>query len=108
MSNFNCYVRKDEHDVLRVGETQVMFDSVVAAFEQGHSPEMICQQYPSLSLEAVYGAITWYLAHPDEVKQYLSQQDRVWEDMRTKAEQQPAAVVERLRKLREAEATKPL
>lgn len=106
MSDPSRYVRKDEHGVIRVGETNVAFDSIAAAFDQGHSPEMICQQYPSLSLEEVYGAITWYLAHPDEAKAYLSQQNRMWESARSQAEQQPSPVVERLRKLREAEAAK--
>lgn len=107
MNETNSYVREDEHGVLRIGETRVMFDSLAAAFDQGHSPEMIREQYPSLSLEAVYGAITWYLAHRDEAKAYLEQQDRAWAEARAKAEQQPAPVVERLRTLRETEAAKP-
>ena len=40
-----------------------MLDSVVAAFHQGHSAETIAQQYPALSLEEIYGAITYYLAN---------------------------------------------
>jgi uncharacterized protein (DUF433 family) len=106
MSDHDSYVRKDEHGVLRVGGTRVMFDSVVAAFEQGHSPEMIRQQYPSLSLAEVYGAITWYLAHPDEAQAYLAEQRRLWEDARAKAEQQSPEVVERLRRLKATQATK--
>ena len=47
------YVRKDDHGVLRVGETRVMLDSVVAGFHQGHSAETIAQQYPALTLEEV-------------------------------------------------------
>lgn len=107
MSDSSTYVRKDEHGVLRVGDTRVAFDSVAAAFDQGHSPEMIRQQYPSLTLEAVYGAITWYLAHPDEARAYLEQQNRVWEEARAKSEQEPSLVVRRLRELKETETTKP-
>ena len=51
------YVRQDEHGVLRIGDTRVMLDSVIAAFHQGHSAETIAQQYPALQLEEVYGAI---------------------------------------------------
>ena len=72
------YVRTDEHGVMRVGETRVMLDSVVAAFEQGHSPETIQQQYPALSLEQVYGAVAYYLANRGEVDQYLERQGEVW------------------------------
>jgi uncharacterized protein (DUF433 family) len=94
------YVRPDEHGVLRVGSGRVMLDSVVAAFEQGHSPETIRAQYPSLSLEEVYGAITWCLAHPHEVQTYLKRQDEVWQQARARSEQIPSPVVERLRALR--------
>ncbi len=55
MSGADKYVREDAHGVLRIGGGRVMLDSVVAAFEQGHSPETIRAQYPSLSLEEVYG-----------------------------------------------------
>jgi hypothetical protein len=91
------YVRPDEDNVLRVGRGRVMLDSVVAAFAQGHSPETIRQQYPSLSLEEVYGAITYYLAHRDEVEQYLRRQDAIWNQWRARSEQAPGPVVERLR-----------
>src|SRR5260370_41441200 len=85
------YVRVDPHGVCRVGETRVMLDSVVAAFHQGHSPETIQQQYPALSLEAVYGSIAYYLAHAVEVDSYLKRQDAEWEKARTRAELKSSA-----------------
>lgn len=88
MDNFVPYARLDEHGVMRVADTRVMLDSIVAAFEQGHSPETIRQQYPSLTLEAVYGAITYYLAHPKEVHEYLNRQETVWQQWRAKSEEQ--------------------
>jgi hypothetical protein len=33
---------------------------------------------PSLTLEQVYGAITYYLSHRDEVEQYLRRQEGEW------------------------------
>jgi len=38
------YVRTDEHGVMRVADTHVMLDSIVAAFDRGHSPETIRSQ----------------------------------------------------------------
>ena len=93
------YVRVDESGVMRVGASRVMLDSIVASFEQGHSAETIQQQYPSLSLEEVYGAIAWYLAHADEVAQYLQRQQAVWDQWRAKAAEQPSPVIQRLRAL---------
>jgi uncharacterized protein (DUF433 family) len=100
------YVRVDEHGVMRIGNSRVMLDSIVAGFEQGHSPETLQQQYPTLSLEEVYGAITYYLAHTDEVHAYLKRQDELWGAWRTKSATRSSPVVERLRALRAAEASK--
>lgn len=96
------YVRTDEHGAMRVGRTQVMLDGVIAAWEQGHSPETIRSQYPSLSLEEVYGALTWCLAHPTELESYRKRQDAVWAAARAKADASAPAVVTRLRELRGA------
>lgn len=96
------YVRQDEHGVLRVGETCVMLDSVIAAFQQGHFPETIRQQYPALSLEEVYGSLAYYLGHTDEVNAYLKRQEEVWQKWRDWSEERPSPVVERLRKLAHA------
>ena len=77
-----------------------MLDSLAASFEQGHSPETIQHQFPALSLEEVYGAITFYLSHRDEVQAYLKRQDVLWEALRAEAEKQVSPVVKRLRALR--------
>ncbi len=47
--------------------TRVSMDSIVYSFRDGESPETIRQSFPSLTLEQVYGAITFYLAHRDAV-----------------------------------------
>jgi len=97
MSPPKTYVRTDEHGVMRVGDTRVMLDSLVASFEQGYSPETIQQQYPTLTLEEVYGAIAWSLANAREVAQYLERQQAVWNHWRTRAEAQPSPVIQRIR-----------
>lgn len=96
------YVRTDEHGVMRVADGHVMLDSVIASFEQGHSPEAIQSQYPALTLEQVYGAITHYLAHREEVDAYLRRQDVEWAKWRAAAEQRRGTVVDRLRALKHA------
>lgn len=98
--HLKTYVRVDEHGVMRVGDTRVMLDSIVAGFEQGHSAETIQEQYPTLNLEDVYGAIAWYLAHQDEAAHYLRRQQAVWDHWATRAAEREAPVVQRLRALR--------
>ena len=106
MTEERLYMRVDEHGAMRIGNSRVMLDSIVAGFEQGHSPETLQQQYPALSLEEVYGAITYYLAHTDEVHAYLKRQDELWEAWRARSASQSSPVVERLRALRALEAAK--
>jgi hypothetical protein len=43
------------------------WNSIVYSFKTGDSPETIRQNFPSLTLEQVYGAIAFYLAHEQEV-----------------------------------------
>src|SRR5580693_9259846 len=50
-----------------VADTRVSLDSIVYSFKAGDSPETIRQNFPSLTLEQVYGAIAFYLAHEQEV-----------------------------------------
>lgn len=89
-------VRSDEHGVLRVGETRVMLDSVVVAYQQGHSAETIQQQYSALSLADVYAAIAYYLRHRSEVDGYLQRQDALWQESRDRWNQRSSAIVQRL------------
>lgn len=96
------YIRTDEHGAMRVGATHVMLDSVVAAFERGHSPETIRQQFPSLTLEQVYGAITYYLAHRSEVEEYLRSQDVHWARLRSGAADRNSPLTQRLSKVKQS------
>src|ERR1700683_1703895 len=50
-----------------VAGTRVSLDSIVYSFKAGDSPETIRQNFSSLNLEQVYGAIAFYLAHEQEV-----------------------------------------
>jgi uncharacterized protein (DUF433 family) len=104
MNEERRYVRVDEHGGMRIGHSRVMLDSIVAGFQQGHSPGTLQQQYPTLSLEEVYGAIAYYLAHTDEVHTYLKRQDELWEAWRTKSATRSSPVVQRLRALWTSEA----
>jgi uncharacterized protein (DUF433 family) len=66
----------------RVAGTRVSLDSIVYAFISGQSAESIAQSFPVLTLEQVYGAITFYLAHREEVDRYLEAQEKDYEAKR--------------------------
>jgi uncharacterized protein (DUF433 family) len=50
---------------------------IVHDFRNGESPEAIRSNFPALSLEQVYGAITFYLGNKEEVEKDLARRRRV-------------------------------
>src|SRR6185369_5705423 len=80
----NDYVERRD-DGYAVTGSRVSLDSIVYAFVSGESAESIAQAFPVLTLEQVYGAITFYLAHRDEIDQYLDQRRREFDTARATA-----------------------
>jgi hypothetical protein len=58
---------EQRNDGFYAAGTRVSLDSIVYSFKAGDSPETIRQNFSSLTLEQVYGAIAFYLAHEQEV-----------------------------------------
>ena len=75
-------LKKDADGVMRVGGTRVTLDTVVHAYEQGHTAEEIVSRYPALGLADVYAVIAYYLNHRAEVADYLQRQadevQKIW------------------------------
>ncbi|MGH9838355.1 MAG: DUF433 domain-containing protein [Blastocatellia bacterium] len=59
--------------------TRVSLDSLVYAFHRGAAPDTIRRSFPVLTLEEVYGALTFYLAHEQEIDDYLRQSEAQFE-----------------------------
>lgn len=85
--------RRDEGFYL-VG-SRVPLDCVVREFRDGQSPEAIRSAFPTLSLEQVYGAITYYLGHKDAVDSAMAARTRA-EDAFSEAHPAPAPLKENL------------
>jgi uncharacterized protein (DUF433 family) len=61
--------------------TRISLDSIIYAFQKGLSPESIVQSFPLLTLEQVYGAITFYLANRTEIDAYLAFEEKAFDAM---------------------------
>src|ERR1041385_2386057 len=61
---------------------RISLASVVYAFRRGAAPESILRSFPLLTLEEIYGAITYYLAHQQKVDAYLEQEEAECEKTR--------------------------
>jgi uncharacterized protein (DUF433 family) len=56
-----------------VKDSRISLDSIVYAFKGGASPETIKRNFPLLSLEEIYGSITFYLANEKKIDAYLEE-----------------------------------
>lgn len=96
------YVEQRDGGYWIVG-TRVSLDSVVYAFLRGSSPETIAQSFPILKLEEVYGSITYYLAHQEEVHSHLRRSDREFENLRAQSRQANPDLYKKLEKVKKIE-----
>jgi uncharacterized protein (DUF433 family) len=80
--------------------SRVSLESVICLFLDGASPETIVDEFPTLSLEQVYGAITFYLADRANIDAYLAESERLWEEARKNQSPIPRPLRERLGRAR--------
>ncbi|WP_445636099.1 DUF433 domain-containing protein [Nostoc sp. DSM 114161] len=76
--------------------TRISLDSVVYAFLNGESPESIAQNFP-LSLEQVYGAITFYLANRELIDGYLKAGEQEFEKLQESFRQNNPLLYQKLK-----------
>ena len=79
----------DDQGTIRVGKSRVRLNSVVYAFNQGHTPEEILMQFPTLALADIYAVIAYYLNHQTAVDQYIQQNEAEGQQLRQIIESQP-------------------
>jgi len=58
-------------EIYRTIGSRVSLDSIVYAYWNGQTAESIAQSFPTLSLEQIYGTITFYLANRNDKDAYL-------------------------------------
>ena len=81
----------------RRGGTRVSLASVVLNGRvHGRTPGQTAEDY-DLSVEDVRGALAWAEAHPEEVKQYLEDEEAAGDRLRERSERENAALLARLR-----------
>ena len=91
--------------VYRVAGTRVSLDSIVYAFLDGHTAESIQQSFPVLTLEQVYGAITYYLAHRETIEAYLREQAAAFETLQERLRRENPQMVRRLAAIKQQHQT---
>lgn len=96
-------LRVDEAGAVRVGASRVLFELVVARFNEGASPVEIVQTFPVLSLAEVFGACSYYIGHRAEVDAYLANRRAEAERVRVRVQAicPAGAAVTKLKRLKQ-------
>ena len=95
------YVEQTADGGWRLTDSRVSFDSVIHGYWDGRSPEGIVDEFPSLSVEQVYGAIAYYLRHRAEIDRYLDDQSERWRQVRLASQAQHGPLLDRIRSMPE-------
>jgi uncharacterized protein (DUF433 family) len=95
------YVEQSGGELMLAG-SRVSLASVVASWKEGLSAESIRDEFPVLSLEQVYGAITYYLRNQTEIDSYLAE---LATDFEHRARQEATLYPEITNKLRATKET---
>jgi uncharacterized protein (DUF433 family) len=80
--------------------SRVPLAHIVRQFQQGEPPEAIRLHYPTLNLEQVYGAITFYLGNKEEVEKDVAERERE-EDEFTRTHPTPPEMKEKFERMRQ-------
>lgn len=93
------YVERREGSFYLIG-SRVPLAHVVYEFQNGEQPETIRSHYPTLSLEQVYGAITFYLGNREHVEKDIAQRRRE-EDEFSRTHPTPPEIKEKFDRMRQ-------
>ena len=97
----------DERDGLYyVARSRVSLASIIYGFRNGDSPETIRENFATLSLPQVYGALAFYLNDPEESEAYLKRLGDNWRELEQSAKPLPEEWRQRIEKARENLLTK--
>lgn len=76
MSTVTSYVQQRDGEFY-VGDSRVTVQTLAVNWKRGASPEEIQAAFPSLSLVAIYGTITYYLEHQDALDAHFGETEEL-------------------------------
>ncbi len=90
---------RDPSGALRIGESRVLLEIVIRAFEDGVPPEAIAHRYPTATLADIYAVIAYYLRHREEVEAYLEERNLAANRVRERIESRQGDLADLRRRL---------
>lgn len=78
-------LRVESDGAIRVGNSRVLLEILLASYQSGLTPEEIVRDFPTLALPDVYAAIAYYLRHKESVDEYLHERAMKGDEMQERA-----------------------
>ena len=79
-------LQRDDSGGLRVGQSRVLLELVIRAFQDGATPEAIAQRYPTVTLADIYAVVAYFLRHREDLEAYLSEREQQAVEVREQIE----------------------
>ena len=71
-----------DYGTIRIKGSRVSLEVIIRQFKQGATAEQLLEDFPSLTLRDIYGAIYYYLDNTEAVEDYMRQQEDSAAEMR--------------------------
>lgn len=84
-----------------VARSRVSLASIIYGFKNGDSPETIRENFATLSLPQVYGALAFYLNNPEESEAYIRRHEEEWKRLESEGQPLPEDWRRRIEKAKE-------
>jgi uncharacterized protein (DUF433 family) len=75
-------LRTDEDGVIRIGDTRITLETIVACHKRQDTPEQIHEGFSTLALADIYAVVAYYLANTQEVDAYIQHVEEEGEQLR--------------------------
>jgi len=82
-------LHEDASGALRVGNSRVLLELVMRAFQDGATPETICQRSPTAGLPDIYAVLAYDLRHPANMDNYLDEREQRAHEIRQRVATSP-------------------
>lgn len=69
------FLKSDEMGFISIVGHRIGLHHVVRCYREGYSPEMLWEEFPTLSLAVIYKVIGFYLENIAEVDAYVAEHD---------------------------------
>ena len=89
-------------DEIRLRGSRIGIEAILSEYQEGALPEEIALNYPPITLEQVYAAITYFLSHRPDMEEYLDRWTARGEQALSQQDETYSAVMHRLAQTRES------